>query len=89
LVNRPYEIEIAASAAKAFKKLDKATQQRLARQIDLLALNPLPHGARKLRDGHDLYRIRSGDYRIIYSIQDRLLIVLVVAIGNRKDIYRR
>ena len=89
MVNRPFEIQIAASAAKAFRKLDKAAQTRLARLIDSLALNPRPQGSKKLQNEHDLYRVRSGDYRIIYSIQDRLLIVLVVAIGNRKNIYRR
>jgi mRNA interferase RelE/StbE len=83
------KIELAASAAKAFSKLDRPTQQRVARQIDLLAHNPRPRGVMKLQGEDDLYRIRAGDYRIIYSIQDRVLIVLVVAIGNRRDIYKR
>ncbi len=89
MVAESCEIEFAASAAKAFSKLDRPTQLRLAHKIDLLALNPRPPGAKKLQDEHALYRIRAGDYRILYSIQDRLLIVLVVAIGHRRDIYNR
>jgi mRNA interferase RelE/StbE len=83
-----YEIEFAASAAKAFSKLDRSVQQRLARHIDLLAQDPRPHGAKKLQGADNLYRIRAGDYRILYSINDKVLMVLVVAIGHRKDIYK-
>ncbi|MBA3343185.1 MAG: type II toxin-antitoxin system RelE/ParE family toxin [Gemmatimonadaceae bacterium] len=84
-----YEIQLSASAARAFRKLDGATQLRLARQIDSLALNPRPHGTRKLEGERDLYRLRAGDYRIIYTVKDRLLVILVIAIGHRRDIYRR
>lgn len=83
-----YEIEFAASAAKAFSKLDRSAQQRIARHIDLLAENPRPHGAKKLQGEDNFYRIRAGDYRIVYSIHDQVLTVLVVAIGHRKDIYK-
>jgi mRNA interferase RelE/StbE len=89
LANRHYEIDFAASAAKAFIKLDRPTQLRLARHIDLLSQQPRPHGARKLQGELDLYRIRVGDYRIIYSLHDRRLIVLVVAIGHRREVYKR
>jgi mRNA interferase RelE/StbE len=83
-----YQIEFAASAAKAFSKLNRSVQQRIARHIDLLAQHPRPHGAKKLQGEDNLYRIRAGDYRILYSINDSVLTVLVVAIGYRKDIYK-
>ncbi|HEX6573503.1 MAG TPA: type II toxin-antitoxin system RelE/ParE family toxin, partial [Gemmatimonadaceae bacterium] len=57
--------------------------------IDLLAVDPRPHGAVKLSGDEDLYRIRTGDYRIIYSVVDRVLTILVIAIGHRREVYRR
>jgi len=86
---RRYDVQLSSSAARAFRKLDPDVQQRLARQIDSLSLNPRAPGATKLEGEANLYRVRAGDYRIIYTIRDRLLTVLVLAIGHRKDIYRR
>jgi mRNA interferase RelE/StbE len=59
------------------------------RAIDALRLEPRPHGSKKLVGEDNLYRIRTGDYRIIYQVRDKQLIILVIAIGNRRDIYRR
>jgi mRNA interferase RelE/StbE len=84
-----YQIELTASAARSFRKLDRAAQVRVAHAIDTLASDPRPKGVVKLSSEEDLYRIRSGDYRIIYSIADDILIVLVVAIGHRREVYRR
>ena len=56
--------------------------------MDALAANPRPKGVKKLSGPDDLYRIRVGDYRIVYQIHDDRLIVLVVRIGHRKDVYR-
>ena len=56
--------------------------------MDALAANPRPRGVKKLTGLDDLYRIRVADYRIVYQIQDDRLIVLVVRIGHRKDVYR-
>jgi mRNA interferase RelE/StbE len=86
---RRYDVQLSSSAARAFRKLDADVQRRLARQIDSLTLNPRPPGATKLEGEADLYRVRASDYRIIYTIQGRLLTVLVLAIGHRKDSYRR
>lgn len=89
-MTRPrYEVEITSSAARALRKLERAVQVRLARAIDSLATNPRPHGAIKLSAEDDIYRIRAGDYRIIYSIVDRRLTVLVIAVGHRREIYRK
>ncbi len=56
--------------------------------MDALAANPRPKGVKKLTGLDNLYRIRAGDYRIVYQIRDDRLIVLVVRIGHRKDVYR-
>ena len=63
-------------------------QVRLRRRIDSLAENPRPQGIKKLAGEEDLYRLRVGDYRIIYQIQEKRLIVLVVGVGHRTEVYR-
>jgi mRNA interferase RelE/StbE len=83
-----YDVQFAASAARSFRKLEPAVQRRLARAIDALSTNPRPHGPVKLTDEDDLFRLRVGEYRVVYKIQDRQLIVLIVAVGHRRDIYR-
>ena len=85
----PYTVEFAPRAARDFRCLDRAAQQRLRGQIDRLAENPRPRGCEKLVGGDSLYRIRVGDYRIVYQVRDRVLVVLVVRIGHRRDVYRR
>lgn len=84
----PYRVEISTPAARQFEKLDKPVQIRLKLHIDALAREPRPQGIKKLAGEDDLYRRRVGDYRIIYQIQDKVLLVLVVRIGNRKEVYR-
>jgi len=83
-----YEVEFTSKSEKQFKKLNKSIQKRLARKIDALSKNPCPNGAKKLSGEEDIYRIRVGDYRIVYGIFDTELLVLVVKIGHRRDIYR-
>lgn len=82
-----YKIELAASARKTLGKMPRAVQERLATVIDGLAAQPRPTGSTKLA-GQELYRVRSGDYRIIYSIEDTKLLVLIVKIGHRSEVYR-
>lgn len=84
-----YDVELTTSAARSLKKLERSVQVRVAGAIDSLALDPRPTGAIKLSNQDDIYRIRTGDYRIIYSVTDRKLIVLVIAIGHRREIYRK
>ncbi|HET6912509.1 MAG TPA: type II toxin-antitoxin system RelE/ParE family toxin [Rhodanobacteraceae bacterium] len=83
-----YRIEFAPIAAKAFRKLPADLRKRLAPRIDALALQPRSPDAKKLQGMDDLYRIRAGDYRVVYQIRDRVLLVLVVKIGHRSDVYR-
>ncbi len=63
-------------------------RKRIARRIEALATEPRPSGVKKLEGEKDLYRIREGDFRIIYRIEDRILLILVLGIGNRRDVYR-
>lgn len=81
-----YEVEIKRSAQKALKAIPKKDQLRISGVIDLLAENPLPPKALKL-SGRDGYRIRVGNYRIIYTFNNRVFKVLVIQIGHRKNIY--
>lgn len=69
-------------------RLPRKIQVRLKPKIDALADNPRPHGTKKLAGEDDLYRIRIGDYRVIYQVQDLVLLIVVVKIGGRKDVYR-
>lgn len=83
-----YRIETKPSAQKAFERLPKEVQGRIAPKIDSLAENPRPHGSEKLAGGADLHRIRVGSYRVIYEIYDNVLLVLVVKIAPRGSVYR-
>jgi mRNA interferase RelE/StbE len=83
-----YRIEFAPSAAREFERLPRDVQARIARKIDGLAANPRPPGVKKLQGPIDRYRIRIGDYRVVYDIYDRILRVLVLKVGHRRDIYR-
>ena len=84
-----YKVEITASAEKALARLPKADLTRVARAITALAAVPRPAGCRRLKGHEDVYRIRVGLYRVIYSIDDRRIIVVVLKLGHRKDVYRR
>ncbi len=83
-----YRVELKPAATESLAKPPKTTQKRIAKKIDQLADNPRPSGSVKLAGQDDLYRIRVGDYRIVYQIQDDVLLVLVIRIGNRGDVYR-
>ena len=84
-----YRIELTPRAERELLGLPAQVQRRLIPRIDALAREPRPVGVMKLSDDEGLYRIRSGDYRIVYEIRDRVLLILVVSMGHRRDIYRR
>jgi mRNA interferase RelE/StbE len=84
-----YKITFKNSAYKELEQLSKSIVRKIAVAIDELANNPRPVGVKKLKDSsEDLYRIRVGDYRIIYTINDGIRIVNILRIGHRKDIYK-
>jgi mRNA interferase RelE/StbE len=83
-----YTILLAPPAERQLKAFAPPVQKRLVRRLKTLRDNPRPQGVKKLAGEDALYRIREGDYRIIYTIEDKELIVLVVKIVDRKEIYR-
>jgi mRNA interferase RelE/StbE len=85
---RRYTIEIKPSAHRALRLLPAPVRVRLVAVIDALADHPRPSGCKKLAGGGDRYRIRVGQYRIVYEVHDDRLVVVVIRIGHRRDVYR-
>jgi len=83
-----YHVDVGPKAGKFIRKQDKPIQQQIIRKLRGLENDPRPHGCIRLQGRKDLYRVRTGDYRIIYTIKDNQLLVLVVQIGHRRDVYR-
>lgn len=81
-----YNITIKRSAAKELEKIPLPDRKRIVEKIRDLATDPRPQGCKKL-SGQEKYRLRQGDYRILYEIQDHELIVVVVKVGQRRDVY--
>ncbi len=84
-----YRVRVSASAKKELARLPRQVQRRVVRALDRLPDRPRPRGVRKLAGSQDVYRLRVGDYRVVYRIADRALVILVVRIGRRRDVYRR
>ncbi|NLW50695.1 MAG: type II toxin-antitoxin system RelE/ParE family toxin [Candidatus Brocadiaceae bacterium] len=84
-----YRVEIKASAIKEIAALPKRERRRVISAIEALADDPRPEGTRKLTGAEDAYRVRVGDYRIVYLIRDDVLTVFVVRVRHRRDVYRR
>jgi mRNA interferase RelE/StbE len=83
-----YKVEITSVPTKFLERLrDESLKRRIVRALRSLETNPRPPGCLKMQ-GSELYRIRVGDYRVIYQVRDATLVVLVVNIGNRRDVYR-
>jgi mRNA interferase RelE/StbE len=83
-----YSVELAPAAARQLRKLDRNTQSRILSCLEGLQSDPRPQNSLKLQGSEDLYRVRTGDMRILYQILDQRLLVLVVKIGNRRDVYK-
>ncbi len=83
-----YRVQIERRAQKALDALPRDLRRRIAAKVDALAANPRPPGVRKLEGEEDLYRLRVGDYRVLYAIRDAVLLVLVVRIADRREAYR-
>lgn len=83
-----YQVTFARSARRELESLDKKAVGRILLRIEALARQPRPPGAAKLRGSRDLWRIRVGDFRVLYRVDDRGRLVDVIAIGDRKEIYR-
>ena len=83
-----YRIEVSATAERQIRKLPRADQVRVIRVMQALAIDPRPPGCRKLSGFDDTFRVRVGRYRVLYSIEDRRLVIIVLKVGDRKDVYR-
>ena len=83
-----YRVELRPAAVRALRKLDPDIRPRIQGAIALLAQDPRPPASRALR-GRPGFRVRVGDYRIIYTIADDVLLIVVVTLGHRRDIYDR
>lgn len=85
---RPYSIEFLRSAQKEYEALELKLRERVRKAIDGLAINPRPRTSKKLEGEDHYYRIRIGDYRVVYHIDDKVSIVLIERIRHRGDVYR-
>jgi mRNA interferase RelE/StbE len=88
-VSGRYRVEIARRAIKAIATLSRRDQQRVRAAIDLLAETPRPPGCVAMAGEPDAYRVRIGVYRIVYEVKDTRLLVQVVRVGHRREVYRR
>jgi mRNA interferase RelE/StbE len=83
-----YRVEISPRAAKQIRALSRQAQVRISAALGKLQTDPRPPECKRLTGSDGLYRIRVGDYRIVYSIEDDVLLVLVATIGHPSDVYR-
>jgi mRNA interferase RelE/StbE len=83
-----YQIEWKRSAVKELRKLPRPIISKIVAAVDSLILNPRPQGVRKLVGSEDTFRIRIGDYRVLYSIFETRLIIEIIRVGHRKDVYK-
>ncbi|MYB05547.1 MAG: type II toxin-antitoxin system RelE/ParE family toxin [Gemmatimonadetes bacterium] len=84
-----YEVEVSRTAEKQLRKLPRDDQERVVHRMLLLTEDPFPQGARKLTGYDDVYRVRVGRYRILYSVSQGRLVIVILKVGHRKDAYRR
>jgi mRNA interferase RelE/StbE len=83
-----YRIEISATAERQLKKIRREDQVRILRSVLLLASEPRPGGCRKMSGYDDIYRLRVGNYRVIYEIEGKGIVVIILKIGHRREVYR-
>jgi mRNA interferase RelE/StbE len=84
-----YRLVIKKSAAKELERVEpKTVRRRLVAAIEALAVDPRPTGCEKLADAAEAYRIRQGDYRAVYAIDDKARVVVIVKVGHRREVYR-
>ena len=84
-----YRVVLSGHARKALRKLERSVQERVVVALELLEVDPRPPKAVKLKGEDNVWRIRVGDYRIVYEVTDTELLVWVIRIADRKDVYRK
>ncbi|MGB7599964.1 MAG: type II toxin-antitoxin system RelE/ParE family toxin [Candidatus Sulfotelmatobacter sp.] len=83
-----YVLEFTASATREFRDLDRQLQRRITEKVIALCEDPFPPGSKKLKAQLDHFRIRVGDYRVIYRIDGKRVVIVIVRIGHRREVYR-
>ena len=83
-----YKVELTRTAEKQLESIPKSDVKKIAKRIDKLVIDPFPNGSEKLKGAEDTYRIRQGDYRILYSVFEKTLVILVFKISHRREVYR-
>jgi mRNA interferase RelE/StbE len=83
-----YAVTLSPAAVRQLRKVDASARRRIEAAIELLADDPRPPAATRLVGGAGEWRVRTGDYRIVYEIHDGQLLVLVLAVGHRREVYR-
>ena len=84
-----YKIEWKHSAKKELKRLNRKDIPRIIEAVENLSIDPYPIGNRKIQGCKQLYRIRVGNYRIVYSVKNKILLIEIIRVGHRKDIYKK
>ncbi|MGE9296303.1 MAG: type II toxin-antitoxin system RelE family toxin [Puniceicoccales bacterium] len=83
-----YSVQFKRSAEKDLRKIDRTFLPAIVSKVQLLATDPRPPGARKLQGSERSYRIRIGDYRVVYAVEDEIRVISIERIAHRKDVYR-
>ena len=83
-----YAIQFKPAVLRQFEKLPRDVQKRIAARIGDLRDNPFPSGCKKLSGVPDAWRVRAGDYRVVYQVRREILLVLILTVGHRRDVYR-
>ncbi len=83
-----FQIEYKSSVKKELRKLAQSDRLAIVNKIQLLKNEPSPEGSAKLKGSVDLFRIRHGDYRVIYQIKKKVLIIIIIRIGHRREVYK-
>jgi mRNA interferase RelE/StbE len=85
----PYAVSILPVALRQLRALDASARARIRARIDALGQDPRPHGVKALQGDPGTLRLRVGDYRVLYRVEDERLVVLVVTVAHRREAYRR
>jgi len=83
-----YTIQFKPAAMRQFEKLPRDVQKRVARRVEALGGDPFPSGCKRLAGSPDVWRVRVGDYRVVYQVQGEGLLILVLKIGHRREVHR-
>ena len=83
-----YALEFTASASREFRALDRQLQRRITEKVTTLCVDPFPPGSKKLKVQADHFRIRVSDYRVVYRVDGKRVVIVIVRIGHRREVYR-